>query len=286
LSLLAAPVPLGLEFPKPVEDIEKLAQKVANDRLGQFGTSRLSEADREDLVTFLIGEAWRQHRRYDPSKDRNPNFTAYIARILSFRCADWYRERFGDSRHGGHELPLSLDAPAGAAPDGDGEAGGHRLLETLAASAGDPTDDRSTDLLGALQRGGRARARPQRPLRQQAARRAPRRDAQPRRPLKPAAAGHDPICQHCARLFLAGFRRANQARKPAERRPDRELQILAQQRARAVKVAKDEYACPRCTSLPSSDRQQRFLDKVYPGRAARRRAREKAEGDSERTEDT
>jgi hypothetical protein len=254
-------------------------RKVTDDRLRAWG-ARLREFDYEDLVSYLIGVCWELSLRYDPAKDKNPNFGAYAARILTLRVADWYRQRFGDRRHGDRPIVLSLDAPARLGDyEGDGATGGRdRLVETLAGSAGDPAEDRSPDLVGVLQRGGRRQPRPDDQMGEPTARRAEAGAAPPNPPrrVKPRVPGMTkpekeppPICTSCAAVFLNAFKRANGLLPEADQVPLEELIARARGRAAAVKL-KDHWVCRRCTTVPLSDGTEVPIYRLFPNRQARR----------------
>lgn len=260
-----------------VEDVEALVRKVADDRL-RFWGARLRDWDHEDLVSYLIGVAWELSERYDPTLDRNPNFAAYASRICTLRCADWFRQRFGDTRHGERPIVLSLDA-AGATGGGTetgADGGGGRLVDALSSSEGDPARDRSPDLVGALQRRGGEASRPLEALGEQAPRRAARGDRTPavarKRPAVPPTyrpSKAPPVCSACEPVFLAALHRAERLAPAAVRRSPEDVAAEAARRARAVKFA-GEWVCPRCTTVPFPGGQILFLDQVYPNRASRR----------------
>jgi hypothetical protein len=291
VSVLAMPLSLGIQYPNPIDDVEALVRKILGDRLRQFGTrdGRLSYHDEEEAVTYLIGVAYECERRYDPAKERNPdraNFAAYASKIIAFRVADWYRQRFGDTRHGEKPIVLSLDAPASL--DGHGfeeKASADRLVDTLPASTGDPAVDRAPELLGILHGGDRpgsrthaqvgepeaggAAGRTRRPA-AAAARVRPRIPGTRRPPSRP------PICPDCFNTFLAAFTKVNQKLPIAKRLTIAQLEAKAAKRARAVrfgeKGSKAEWACPRHTKLEDEKGHQMMLAEAYPNRAGRRAA--------------
>jgi hypothetical protein len=280
VSVLAVPLSLG-DGPGRIEDVEALVRKVVDDRLRQWG-ARLKELDYEDLVSYLIGVSWELSRRYDPAKDRNPNFAAYAARILSLRVADWFRTRFGDTRHGQKPVVLSLDAPATL--DGHGfekAAGADRLVDTLAASTGDPALDRAPDLLGVLQRGGGGEPGTHDPLGQPAHRGAASRNRSAAGLKKGHVVGtkrpprRPPICPHCFNTFRSAFAKVNAKLPQAQQLTDDQLDLKAAKRAQAVRFG-SEWACPRCTKLEDPLGNELLLQHAYPNRQARRAAAKQA----------
>jgi hypothetical protein len=284
VSTLAGTLSLG-DGPGRIEDVEALVRKVVDDRLRMWG-ARLNQIDHEDLVSYLIGVCWELSGRYDPAKDRNPNFATYAARILTLRVADWYRQRFGDTRHGERPIVLSLDAPATlSSGDGDEEDGRGRLVDSLPSREGDPADDRTPDLVGILGRGSGDEAGPHDTLGEPASRRARGGDRTPAQ-VKPRIPGTKkptvevPVCPNCAKVFLSAFDRVNRALPEEKRVGVQELAERARHRARAVKLH-GEWVCPRCTTLPTPDGSLLFVQQVYPNRRARR-----AVGTASRTNST
>ena len=273
MSVLAMPLSLG-DGPGKIDDVEALVRKVVDDRLRQWG-ARLKELDQEDLISYLIGVCWELSGRYDPAKDRNPNFASYAARILTLRVADWYRQRFGDTRHGDKPIVLSLDAPAGFA-GGEASEGTDRLVDTLAASTGDPALDRAPDLVGVLQRRSGEESRTHDALGEPQAGGAASRNRRPAG-VKPRIQGtyrmpsRPPVCQPCFGIFLNAFIKVNGKTVPDQRIGPEELESKALQRSQAVRFGK-EWACPRCTKLSDEQGQQLMLQQAYPNRASRRAA--------------
>lgn len=295
MSVLSMPLSLGIQFPNPINDVEALVRKILRDRLGHFGVhdGRLEHHDEEDAVTYLVGVAYECERRYDPEKETNPdraNFAAYASKIISFRVADWYRQRFGDTRHGEKPIVLSLDAPASLGGNYLEAEGADRLVDTLPASTGDPAEDRVPDLVRILHGGGggnpRADAAVGQPAqggaaggaRSAAAPGPPRNRAQlkhGRIPGMKRASSRPPVCSHCFAVFLDAFQKVNKrVAKEARQTPD-QLEARAAKRAQAVRFGK-EWACPRCTKLENEDAQEMMLREAYPNRAARRAATKEA----------
>jgi hypothetical protein len=56
---------------------------------------QLSPLEREELLTFLIEEAWRLSGRYEPGGMR---FSAFASYMLKWRIVDWQRKRFGRTK--------------------------------------------------------------------------------------------------------------------------------------------------------------------------------------------
>ena len=234
MSTLARTLALGDPHEGGIEDVEALVRKVADDRLRSWG-ARLNASDHEDLVVYLIGTCWELSKRYDAAKDKKPNFAAYASKILTLRCADWFRGRFGDTRHGLRPIVLSLDAPLGA--DGEGpDAGERRLVDSLTSSEGDPAADRAPDLVGILERRSGGEAGALEALGEPPARRAPARArkvkgksrvppmhrSRPKLPL--------PTCETCLNVFTAAYARVNSLRAAEKRLSSDEVLALAEGR--------------------------------------------------------
>lgn len=134
-----------------VHDVEKLCRHVLEPfaKRGQLD-------DYDDALTELIGTCWQLSERYDPTKDKQPNFASYAACILSLRVHDRTRRihgrtrwTFRQERRDTGRLPrnlerqrptiLSLDAPPPDSPD-------LRLGDTLPTSGGDDPADRDPTL--------------------------------------------------------------------------------------------------------------------------------------------
>jgi DNA-directed RNA polymerase specialized sigma24 family protein len=92
MTLLSEPLPLH-----DVDDVERFARSSANEALRRMG-ARLGPNDLDDMVAFLIGEAWELSGRYDP--DRGASFAKYAYDLLPKRAISWYRKRFRDTRYG------------------------------------------------------------------------------------------------------------------------------------------------------------------------------------------
>lgn len=286
MSVLAYPLSLGDPKHGGIEDVEALVNKVISDKMRRWprGQRTLNEHQRTDLATFLIGQAWELSERYDPAKDKKPNLASYVAHILSLRIADWYRQTFGDTRHGDRPVVLSLDAPIALSHAvGDEEDHADRLVDTLEATTGDPALDRSPDLVGILHGGGRPDAQPDAQVGEPAPRgaasgdrgtaavKAVRSKKQPRIPGTRRSPARPPVCGDCYRTFLTAFAKVNAKVKPEERLTIAELEAKAQKRSRAVKFG-DTWACPRHTKLEDETGQQLMLQAAYPSRAHRRAA--------------
>lgn len=278
MSVLAMPLSLG-DGPGKIIDVEALVRKVVDDRLRQWG-ARLKELDHEDLVSYLIGVCWELSGRYDPAKDRNPNFGSYAARILTLRVADWYRQRFGDTRHGDKPIVLSLDAPAtlgGVAYGSEAPEGSDRLVDTLAASTGDPAVDRAPDLVGVLERGSGSRLGAHDTLGQSPPRGASRRNRSSAGSVKPRIPGtfrapsRPPICPNCFNTFVSAFTQVNAKLASDVSLTVEQIQLKAAKRAQGVRFGA-EWACPRCTKLEDGKGAELMLQQAYPNRQSRRAA--------------
>lgn len=285
-AMLYAPQSIGLQHPHPIRDVEKLVRRIVKDWRNKRPNVKFSFHDEEELKAFLISTAWELEGRYDVTKDKNPNFASYAAHILSLRVADWYRRRFGDTRHGEKPQVLSLDAPLSrnlVDRDGVPESGHDQLVETLAARTGDPAEDRSPDLVGVLvggDRGGAQRTDGQAAddqVVEQAAAGAARGDRGRPRTVKPRVPGtyraprRPPVCSHCFGVFRKAFRKVNTKQPEHLKQTDEKVLERAALRAQAVKVG-TEWCCPRCTKLEDPLGQNLMLTEAYPNRRARRDA--------------
>jgi hypothetical protein len=146
--MLAATFPLW-----DVEDTEAFcAALIQRSRL------TLTTVERDDLLAYLIAEAWTLSLRYDPAVR---TFASFAGSTLRLRVIDWYRRERGRTRwtfaDRTYERPLptlvSLDADRDSL--GDADAGG----------AGDSPADRVASLDGLLAGGSRATDRDLRILR-------------------------------------------------------------------------------------------------------------------------
>jgi len=141
-------------------DVELLARRATNAWLSSH-RAHLQEADREDLVCYVVAEIWRASVGFDRER-AGVSFASYGYQRASVRTVDWYRQRFGRTRwvFGDgrvHErerpVPLSLDAPGRNDPD----AG--PLGASLAGGGGDPAGSCDPALARLLDVGDRERAR-------------------------------------------------------------------------------------------------------------------------------
>lgn len=291
MSVLATPLSLGDPRYGRIEDVEALCRKVAKDRTTQWG-ARLAEEKREELVSYLISVCWELSRRYDPKKDKHPNLAAYAAKILTLRVADWYRQTFGDTRHGERPIVLSLDAPI-ALNASEEDEGADRLVDTLVSGSGDPAEDRSPDLVGVLHGGSGPGSRAHAEMGEQATGGAARGDRssaagvkpvrskkQPRvpTPVDPATGqkrrrppSRPPVCDHCFQTFYSAFMKVNEKTPMEKRLSQQQIMEKAMNRSKAIRLG-SEWACPRCTKLEDEDGQEILLGTAYPNRDYRRRA--------------
>jgi RNA polymerase sigma factor (sigma-70 family) len=92
VSLLSEPLPLA-----DVENAELLCRKVLEDWLRSKG-AWLNEHEYDDALSYLLAEAWKLSRRFDPAKGTR-SFSTFAFRILWKRVPSWYRQRFGDTRY-------------------------------------------------------------------------------------------------------------------------------------------------------------------------------------------
>lgn len=286
MSVLAVPLSLGDPAKGGIVDVEALVNKVISDRMRKWprGQRTLNEHQRSDLVSYLIGVAWELSERYDPAKDKRPNLASYVAHILGLRIADWYRQTFGDTRHGDRPVVLSLDAPIALSQSADEEDRADRLVDTLVSSTGDPAADRSPDLVGVLNGGSGPDGGTHAAVGEPATSRAPRRDRsgaagvtparskkQPRVPKTRRPPQRPPICPDCYTVFLDAFVKVNAKVKPEQQLTPEQLEEKASRRARAVKFG-DTWACPRCTKLEDAEGTELMLKEAYPNRQTRRAA--------------
>ncbi len=150
-------------------DVEKLAAKAVDAWLRNH-RSHLPEADREDLLAYVVGELWRSSLKYNP--DKGPAFSTYGYRLAGARIVDWYRLKLGRSKWSfgdgssytrERQQPLSLDAQS---------QNGDSLGDDLAAGAGDGEEDRGAFVAGLEDSGDGSRDRDHALLREAATRRA------------------------------------------------------------------------------------------------------------------
>jgi hypothetical protein len=98
-----------------VRDLEKLIWSVITRHMGgakrrngslTTGGGFLSMSDKEELQLHLIAEAWREFSRYEARDDgdRRSRLTGYLQQRLHFRCTDFLRARYVNSRYG-HKMP-------------------------------------------------------------------------------------------------------------------------------------------------------------------------------------
>jgi hypothetical protein len=120
-----------------VEDVEALCVSVLRQ-----SRLKLSPADHEDALAYLISTCWEISVAYQPSDP--PRFAVYARNILRRRAIDWQRARFGRQRwvfrDGVYERPrvelVSLDATEddrldAAVSRGRVDDGEHRLADEL-----------------------------------------------------------------------------------------------------------------------------------------------------------
>lgn len=95
-----------------IENAQAFVQRVLDRRLNEW-SARLEPDQKEDAFSYLLMTAWQLSEVYDPN--RRLSFSTYCHRILRLRLADWYRDRFGDSRYGdGRPEEISLEQMADA----------------------------------------------------------------------------------------------------------------------------------------------------------------------------
>lgn len=123
--------------------------------------SRLTPSEREDLLAYLISEAWVLWRRYDPH--RGAKFSTFAYPQLRMRVIDWQRRRLGRGAGPGEwgvsSLDRLLDDPVNGASDcggvDDGDGPESRLGWALATAERDDPAARYADLDGLFAAGGR-----------------------------------------------------------------------------------------------------------------------------------
>lgn len=97
-----------------VEDVEAFLASGLERYLQRKGAF-LDPSDREDALSFLLMKTWEEAARFDPDRvdpgyTKSQSFSTFLHRRLDNRIVDWYRQRYGDSRHGKKPDVLSLDA--------------------------------------------------------------------------------------------------------------------------------------------------------------------------------
>lgn len=147
-----------------IRNVEKLCDRIATQALGarvgrvstsEFTTSAMhantiSEHEREELLSFLITEAWILWRRYDPSK--GAKFSTFAIPQLRLRVLDWRRRKTG-YRSGRSEGRKQQPGEWGVLSTGDLDD--PELERALASGRRDDPADRYADLDGLLAAGGR-----------------------------------------------------------------------------------------------------------------------------------
>jgi DNA-directed RNA polymerase specialized sigma24 family protein len=134
-----------------IADVEKLASSVisSHERAGVKRNGRvdgpgmtLTASGREDLLSYLIAEAWKASQRFRPGDDgRRPGnrLAGFVVKTLHFRLIDWVRLTKGSTRYPTHLIVTEIveyrpdvhDQPHWDAEYDDGDA-----LDLDAASDG------------------------------------------------------------------------------------------------------------------------------------------------------
>lgn len=136
MALLAQRLDLG-----NLIDVEAFCARIVARQLASAG-GYLEPADRDDAVTYLIGETWVLWTRFDDGK--GATFWTYSSPVLQRRMVDWYRARFGRASNAPRPRMVSTDELENA-----------ELERALSRGAGDDPAHSVTDLAGVLAGGGR-----------------------------------------------------------------------------------------------------------------------------------
>lgn len=80
-----------------IRNVERACDRIVEQALTTRRAS-LSPGEREELVAFLIGEAWVLWRRYDPEK--GAKFSTFAYPQLRNRVLDYWRKKVGRQRPG------------------------------------------------------------------------------------------------------------------------------------------------------------------------------------------
>ena len=146
-----------------VTDVERLCAAVLERQKASIPAS-----EHADVLAYLIACCWELSLRYDPAKDKKPNFAAYASFVLARRLVDWRRARYGRTRfqyadrtieHERRPAALSLDAPIGDDGTADGSGRSDTLGSTLAGESGDFASNWDSPFGGALDHGDQSRDR-------------------------------------------------------------------------------------------------------------------------------
>jgi hypothetical protein len=79
--------------------LKVLIASVVDRYLGRRG-AYLPPHLREDLDAYLLADAWRLYKRFDPSKASTPlSLSTFLTRRLTWSVTNWFRETFTDSRY-------------------------------------------------------------------------------------------------------------------------------------------------------------------------------------------
>jgi hypothetical protein len=91
-----------------VGDVEGLIGSVVDGFLRRRG-AYLRPDLREALDAYLLGEAWRLYKRFDPSKASTPlSLSTFLTRRLNWSVINWYRLTYGDRRYRRAEDEVAL----------------------------------------------------------------------------------------------------------------------------------------------------------------------------------
>ena len=94
--ILPASLATPAELAAGVENIEALCERVAGDYLRRCKAS-LNDDCHDELMGFLMLRAWSEAGRYAP-RDGGSHLVGYLSQRLAWRCTDWYRSTFGETR--------------------------------------------------------------------------------------------------------------------------------------------------------------------------------------------
>lgn len=133
-----------------IRNVEKACDRIVDQAL-LARRANLSPEEREEVVAFLIGEAWILWQRYDPS--RGATFATYAYPQLRMRMLDWWRRKVGRLRPG----RAAKDNPGEWGVTDIGALGDDELERALGSRGGDSPFDRVASVDGLVRAGGGSR---------------------------------------------------------------------------------------------------------------------------------
>lgn len=75
-----------------IRNVERACDRIIDQALSAR-RAHLSVGEREELLAFLISEAWLLQRRYDPT--RGAKFSTFAYPQLRMRVLDWWKKKLG-----------------------------------------------------------------------------------------------------------------------------------------------------------------------------------------------